>query len=191
MRVLFSVALLAAAAVLGACSGKEAAPAPSAAGEAPLITQAPAGSNAEDTTFGTDLIQLQQQAIELAGLAPTRSSNAELVTLARAVAAGQQSESETVKVLLVQWNEGSAQPAPPDAPVAGALDPATLARLESLQGREFDTLWLQSMTGLHRSVSALAETEISGGRNVDAQTLAKSILATRQAQLQHMQQMQG
>jgi uncharacterized protein (DUF305 family) len=71
------------------------------------------------------------------------------------------------------------------------VDPATLARLESLRGAEFDRLWVQSMTGLHRSVMSLAEAEIRTGHNVDAQTLAKSILDTRQAQLQQMQQMVG
>ncbi|QNJ93706.1 DUF305 domain-containing protein [Mycolicibacterium fluoranthenivorans] len=192
MRALFSMALVAVAASVGACSGETPVPAPVQTSAAPVITEAPAGSNAEDTTFGTDLMQLQQQAIQLARLAPTRSSNSDLVALANTVATGQQSESDTVKVLLVQWNDGASPPAAPGAAApAGALDPATVGRLESLHGQEFDTLWLQSMLGLHRAVIDLAQTEIAGGHNVDAQTLAKSILATRQAQVQQMQQMVG
>jgi uncharacterized protein (DUF305 family) len=191
VRALFSMALVAVAASVGACSGETPVPAPVQTSAAPVITEAPAGSNAEDTTFGTDLMQLQQQAIQLARLAPTRSSNSDLVALANTVATGQQSESDTVKVLLVQWNDGASPSAAPGAAAPGALDPATVGRLESLHGQEFDTLWLQSMLGLHRAVIDLAQTEIAGGHNVDAQTLAKSILATRQAQVQQMQQMVG
>ncbi len=185
MRVLLSAALLAVAVVSG-CSGEAPAPTATPGTDTPAITEAPAGSNAEDATFGTDLMQLQQQAIQLAKLAPSRSSSTELVALANTIATGQQSENQTVKVLLVQWNDGAGPPAAP-----GALDAATGARLESLRGREFDTLWLQSMLGLHRATIDLTQAEISGGHNVDARTLAKSILATRQAQVEQMQQMVG
>ena len=186
MRVLVPAALLAVALVLAGCSGGDQAPAATPATGTPVITEAPAGSNAEDAAFGTDLLALQQQAIQLAGLAPDHSSDPELVTLAKTIATGQQSETDTVKVLLVQWNDGAGPPA-----ASGGLDPATVARLESLRGREFDTLWLQSMLGLHRATIDLTRTEISGGHNVDAQALAKSILATRQAQEQQMQRMVG
>ena len=187
MRVLASAALLVAALSLGGCSGADRASTATQSTDAPVITETPAGSNTEDVAFGTELMALQQQAIQLGGLAPDRSSDPELVTLAKTIATGQQSETETVKVLLVQWNDGAG---PPSAP-PGALDPATVARLESLRGQEFDTLWLQSMLGLHRATIDLTRTEISGGHNVDAQTLAKSILATRQAQEQQMQRMVG
>jgi uncharacterized protein (DUF305 family) len=185
VRVLLSVALLGGALLVPGCSGKpEPEPTPTVA--APVITDAPAGSNAEDTTFGAALLPLQQQAIALAGLAQDRAGNPELVAMAKAIATGQQGESDTIKALMVQWSDGSQT-----APAPGAVDPATLARLESLRGAEFDRLWVQSMTGLHRSVMSLAEAEIRTGHNVDAQTLAKSILDTRQAQLQQMQQMVG
>lgn len=192
MRVHVSAALLAVALSLASCTAGDQAPAaPPAAGSPVSTTEAPAGSNAEDTAFGTDLLPLQKQAIQLAGLAPARSSDADLVTLAKTIATGQQGETDTVKVLLVQWNDGAGPPAAPSAAAPGALDAATLTRLESLQGREFDTLWLQSMLGLHRAVIDLTRAEIAGGHNVDAQTLAKSILATRQAQVEQMQRMVG
>ncbi|MBI3224021.1 MAG: DUF305 domain-containing protein [Mycolicibacterium cosmeticum] len=186
MRVHVSAALLAVALSLAGCSAGDQAPAATPAAGSPVSTAAPAGSNAEDTAFGTDLLPLQKQAIQLAGLAPARSSDADLVTLAKTIATGQQGETDTVKVLLVQWNDGAGPPAAPGAPAA-----APVARLESLQGREFDTLWLQSMLGLHRATIDLTRAEISGGRNVDAQTLAKTILATRQAQVEQMQRMVG
>lgn len=190
MRVVVPAVLTAAALTLGGCAGTGPA-GPTSTGQAPASTEAPAGSNAADTTFGTDLMQLQQQAIELAGLAPSRAADARLVTLAETIAAGQQSERDTVKVLLVQWNDGAGPPAAPNPAAPGALDPAIVGRLESLHGKEFDTLWLQSMLGLHRAVIELAQTEITGGHNVDGQALARSIEATRQAQIQQMQQMVG
>jgi uncharacterized protein (DUF305 family) len=190
VRVLVSVTLLGGALLLAGCSaGSE--PARPASSSAPVITDAPAGSNAQDSAFGAALLQLQQQGIGLAGLAKERAANPALVTLADTIAAGQQDESDTIKALMVQWSDGASPPAAPGAATPGALDPAILTRLESLRGPQFDTLWLQSMTSLHRGTVGLAEAEIGGGQNSDAKTLAKSVLTTRQAQLQQMQQMVG
>ncbi|GAS99728.1 uncharacterized protein RMCC_6693 [Mycolicibacterium canariasense] len=190
MRVLVSVALLGGVLLSAGCSDRT-GPVQTPSSTAAVITDAPAGNSAQDTAFGAALLQLQQQATGLAGLAKERAADPELVTLADTIATGQRGESDTIKALMVQWSDGSGPPAAPSAATPGALDPATLSRLESLRGPEFDTLWLQSMIGLHRGVIGLAEAEISGGRNIDAQTLAKSILNTRQAQLQQMQQMVG
>ncbi|MCX2713035.1 DUF305 domain-containing protein [Mycolicibacterium sp. J2] len=190
MRVLVSVALLGSVLLLAGCS-QESEPARPPSSSVPAITGAPAGSNAQDTTFAAALLQLQQQAIELAGLAKERAANPALVTLADTIATGQRGESDTIKALMVQWSDGAGPPGAPSAAPPGALDPTILTRLESLRGPQFDTLWLQSMTSVHRGTIGLAEAEISGGQNSDAQTLAKSVLTTRQAQVQQMQQMVG
>ena len=81
----------------------------------PVVTGQPAGYNADDVAFATNMIPHHQQAVDLSALVPDRSSNPEVTKLASDIAAAQGPEIETMKVFLVQWNEN------PDTtrPVAG------------------------------------------------------------------------
>src|SRR6266853_514664 len=71
----------------------------------PVITGQPAGYNADDVAFATDMISHHQQAVELSAMVPDRSTNAELAALAQKISAAQQPEINVMKVFLVQWNE--------------------------------------------------------------------------------------
>ena len=66
-----------------------------------------------------------------------------------------------------------------------------MAKLASLNGAEFDTLWLQSMIGHHQGAIEMAKAEIANGENVDAIGLAKTIVDTQQAEIDQMKQMLG
>ena len=65
----------------------------------------------------------------------------------------------------------------------GMVDDATMTKLESLKGTEFDTLWLQSMIGHHEGAIKMAKTELAAGANVDAKTLAQQIVTGQQAEI--------
>jgi uncharacterized protein (DUF305 family) len=71
------------------------------------------------------------------------------------------------------------------------VDDATVARLQSSSGREFDTLWLQSMIRHGQGAVAIAEDEIASGTNVDAIATARRMVDSQQAQIGQMQQMLG
>ncbi len=161
----------------------------------PVVTGQPAGYNADDVAFATNMIPHHQQAVDLSALVPDRSSNPEVTKLASDIAAAQGPEIETMKVFLVQWNEN------PDTKTGsghgghgamqGMVDEATMARLESLKGAEFDTLWLQSMIGHHQGAIEMAKAEVANGENVDAKGLANDIITTQQAEIGQMKQMLG
>lgn len=60
-----------------------------------------------------------------------------------------------MKALLLQWD---VDPAMGDhsghgAAMQGMVDDATMTKLKSLKGPEFDTLWLQAMIGHHQAPS--------------------------------------
>ena len=55
-----------------------------------------------------------------------------------------------------------------------------------LKGAEFDTLWLQAMINHHRGAIAMAETEIADGRSADMITMATTMVATQQAEIDQM-----
>ena len=66
-----------------------------------------------------------------------------------------------MKAQLVQWD---VQPDPSSdhsghgMAMQGMVDDATMAKLQSLKGAEFDTLWLQSMIGHHQGAIEMANT---------------------------------
>ncbi len=161
----------------------------------PAVSAEPAGYNADDVAFATNMIPHHQQAVDLSALVPDRSTNPEVTKLASDIAAAQGPEIETMKVFLVQWNEN------PDTntgsghgghgAMQGMVDEATMARLESLKGAEFDTLWLQSMIGHHQGAIEMAKAEVANGENVDAKGMANDIITTQQAEIGQMKQMLG
>lgn len=160
----------------------------------PAITGTPEGYNADDVAFATTMIPHHRQAVELSGLVDSRSTDPELVGLAQQIAAAQQPEIETMKVFLVQWNENpdtSSGHAGHGGSMQGMVDDATMARLNSLSGAEFDKLWLESMIGHHQGAVEMAKAEITNGDNGDAKRLAQSIVDTQQAEIGQMNQMLG
>jgi uncharacterized protein (DUF305 family) len=194
-RVVTTMVAMAAALVLSSCSS------PASDGhtdhqhpDAPVITGQPAGYDADDVAFATNMIPHHQQAIDLSAMVPDRSANAELITLAKQISAGQQPEIDILKVFLVQWNENpdtNAGHAGHGSPMAGMVDAATMTKLESLNGAEFDKLWLESMISHHQGAIEMANAEIANGDNVDAKTLAKNIVATQGTEIGQMKQMLG
>jgi uncharacterized protein (DUF305 family) len=160
----------------------------------PAITGQPAGFNADDVTFMTNMIPHHQQAVELSALVPDHSTNAELIALAKQISAEQQPEINAMRVFLVQWNEN-----PQDshgghqdhAAMQGMVDDATMAKLKSLNGTEFDTLWLNSMISHHQGAIAMAKAEVAAGQNVDAKNMAQQIITAQQAEIDQMNRMLG
>jgi len=161
----------------------------------PLVTQQPAGYNSDDVAFATTMIPHHRQAIEMAALVPDRTDNAAVKKLAADIAATQQPEINILNVFLVQWNEN------PDTDTGtghgghgqmqGMVDDATMARLKSLSGAEFDTLWLESMIEHHRGAVEMAKAELANGENVDAKRMANDIVTTQEAEIGQMKQMLG
>jgi uncharacterized protein (DUF305 family) len=194
-RVVAALAALATAVFLSSCGGSSS---DSHAGhtktDEPVITGQPAGYNADDVAFATNMIPHHRQAVDLSALVADRSTNADLIALANQISAEQQPEINVMKVLLVQWNEN------PDTnsghqghgnTMAGMVDEPTMTKLESLNGAEFDKLWLQSMIGHHQGAIEMAKAEIANGDNVDAKSLAQKIVTTQEAEIGQMKQMLG
>jgi uncharacterized protein (DUF305 family) len=160
----------------------------------PVITGQPAGYNADDVAFATNMIPHHQQAVDLSAMVPDRSTNAGLVALAQQISAAQQPEIDVMKVFLVQWNENpdtNSGHAGHGNAMQGMVDAATMTKLESLTGAAFDKLWLESMIGHHQGAIEMAKAEIANGDNVDAKDLAKNIVTTQEAEIGQMKQMVG
>jgi uncharacterized protein (DUF305 family) len=193
-RVAAALAALAAALFLSSCSNSSDDHVDHPGTDQPVITEQPAGYNADDVAFATNMIPHHQQAVDLSAMVPDRSTDAELVALANQISAAQQPEINVMKVFLVQWNENpdtNSGHAGHGNTMQGMVDPATMTKLESLNGPEFDKLWLQSMISHHQGAIEMAKAEIANGDNVDAKNLAKNVVTTQEAEIGQMKQMLG
>jgi uncharacterized protein (DUF305 family) len=71
------------------------------------------------------------------------------------------------------------------------VDKPTMDKLQSLSGAAFDRLWLTTMIDHQRGAIAMAQDEVAHGRNADVLYLARSIIASQQAEIDRMKQMLG
>jgi uncharacterized protein (DUF305 family) len=194
-RIATALAALATAICLSSCSSPKsdnhAHPTPN---DPPVVTGEPAGSNADDVAFANTIITNYKPGIDISALVPDRSTNPKVVAFAATSASALKSDVAILKVLLLQWNEDPDTQTGSDGrgtTMKGMVDQATMAKLDSLRGGKFDTLWLQSMIGLDQGAAEVANVEIANGKNIDAVGLARQIVAARQADIGQMKQILG
>lgn len=152
-----------------------------------------AAHDAEDLTFVTNMIPHHQQAVDLTQLLPTRTDDTAMIDLASRIAEEQTPEIQTMQAMLAQWGqEVDAQADHGEHEgMAGMVDHATMTRLESLNGQEFDRLWLQSMIAHHQGAIEMARTEVNDGQNADATTLAEHVITAQESEIAEMTEMLG
>ncbi|WP_193045080.1 DUF305 domain-containing protein [Mycolicibacterium baixiangningiae] len=159
--------------------------------EAAGDTQSP--HNADDVTFARDMMPHHQQALQLVDLARGRSNDPALLELASAIAAAQGPEMDQLAGMLRSWGQdpevGMDHSGHDMAAMPGMVDDATMKRLESLSGREFDTLWLESMISHHQGAVEMAKAEIANGDNPEAKAMAQHIIDAQEAEIAQMKQM--
>ncbi|MCV7344726.1 DUF305 domain-containing protein [Mycolicibacterium rhodesiae] len=190
-RIVAVAAAFATAVVVSSCSKTEdhTQHAPATAS----TSEAVAAHNADDVMFAQMMIPHHQQAIDLAAMAAVHTTNQAVRTLAGKISDEQQPEIDQMTALLQQWN---VDPAMGDhsghgAAMQGMVDDATMTKLKSLNGPQFDTLWLQAMIGHHQGAIEMAKAEIANGQSADLTAMAKSIVTAQQAEIDQMKQMLG
>ncbi|WP_431234616.1 DUF305 domain-containing protein [Mycolicibacterium psychrotolerans] len=190
-RIVAVAAALATAVVVSSCSKTE--DHTQHATSTASTSEAVAAHNADDVMFAQMMIPHHQQAVDLAAMAAVHTTNQAVRMLAARISEDQQSEIATMKALLVQWD---VDPATGDhsghgAAMQGMVDDATMTKLKSLNGPQFDTLWLQAMIGHHQGAIEMAKAEIANGQSADLTAMAKSIITAQQAEIDQMKQMLG
>ena len=111
---------------------------------------------------------------------------------AATISGEQQPEITAMKALLVQWEvDPGAGADHSDMPMDGMVDDATMAKLKTLKGADFDTLWLQSMISHHQGAIAMAGGEAAAGQSADMTKMAENMVTAQQAEIDQMKQMLG
>jgi uncharacterized protein (DUF305 family) len=179
MRITALLGAVAMAAVVSSCGESSTTP----------DAQAPK-HNAADVTFAQSMIPHHQQALDMAAMVPPRTTNRELIVMAKHIALDQQAQIDTLQRLLQQWGEPGAADHMGHGGI-GMVDAATMDRLPALKDTEFDELWLRSMIVHHQGAVAMAEPEIAQGENPTAVRMAKVIVDWQQLEIGRMHAMLG
>ena len=195
MGVATGLVVLGAVFPIAACGGgDEHAEHPSAAATTTDDQSPP--HNSADVTFAQGMIPHHQQALALAALVPDRSTNPEVVKIAAGIAAQQEPEMTAMRAMMIQWQVDPAEAAHQGGTDGsgnqhGMVDDATMAKLKTLKGAQFDTLWLQSMISHHQGAVAMAKVEIADGESQDMKVMANNIVITQEAEIGELKQILG
>ena len=147
-----------------------------------------------DTRFMHHMIPHHAQALVMAGLVPSRTSNPGLRLMAERIEISQKDEI----ALMRRWLEERGKPAPPDGDHAmhmsmpGIISDADMARLAAATGTEFDRLFLELMIRHHEgALTMVRELLGSPGAAQDSEMyrLVADIDADQRSEMARMQGM--
>ena len=151
------------------------------------------GNNKSASAFsGTDIMFAQmmiphhQQAVDMSTLAETRTTNPEILALAKQIKDAQAPEIKQ----MTAWIEssGSSTDMGHDMGMGGMLTDEQMTALENAQGAAFDKLYLEGMIGHHEGALQMA-TMIENSSNSEAKELAANIIKSQSAEIEKMKQM--
>jgi len=196
-RRVFSLltATLAAAALVAACSSGESHSSMSDTSKQTIPESA--NFNATDVGFAQGMIPHHVQAVEMADLALEKSTNADVLALAKQIKASQNPEIQTMSGWLQSWGQkvpstdsmsggGHDMTDMGGMMMDGMMTEADMEKLESSSGTAFDRLWMELMIQHHEGAVRMSEDELKDGKNPDVKALSQTIVTSQQAEISTM-----
>jgi len=147
--------------------------------------------SSQSNLTGADIMFLQmmiphhQQAIDMSDLALTKSTDSELLALAKDIRDGQAAEIITMKAWLAGANAGMDPGHSMGDSMGGMLSDSEFVALKAATGKNFDLLWLKGMTGHHDGAIDMA-TMIDDAENAEIKSFGQAIVTAQSAQNKQM-----
>ena len=141
--------------------------------------------SSDEIMFLQMMIPHHQQAIEMSDLALTKSTDSELLALAKDIRDGQGAEIVKMKAWLDGANAGMDPGHSMGHDMGGMLGDSELAALKAATGKSFDLLWLKGMTGHHDGAIDMAAM-IENAENAEIKSFGQAIVTTQSAQNKQM-----
>ncbi|MDQ0748955.1 uncharacterized protein (DUF305 family) [Streptomyces africanus] len=175
----------------GSSASASASPTP-ATGEKP----ASGAFNDADVMFAQMMIPHHEQALEMAGLADGRVSDAEVKSLVADIEKAQDPEIRTMKSWLKAWGKpesaGEGMPGMDHGSggmdhgsgMSGMMSDEDMKKLEGAKGTEFDRMFAEMMIEHHKGAITMAEDEQKNGRNATAKKLAADVVKAQSAEVE-------
>ena len=141
--------------------------------------------SSDDIMFLQMMIPHHQQAIDMSDLALTKSSDSELLALAKDIRDGQGAEIVKMKAWLDAAGADLEMGHSHSHSMRGMLSDSELAALKAATGKSFDLLWLKGMTGHHVGAIDMA-TMIEDADNDEIKSFGQAIVTSQSAQNKQM-----
>ena len=160
-------------ALLTACGGNGTTGHQGMSGGAPAAATAAVSPSANDADvmFTQMMIPHHEQAVEMAGLAPSRVRDSQVKELAAKIKTDQEREILTMKGWLTEWGKpemsghmGHEMP--------GLLSEKVMKQLKSAKGKEFDLLFVRGMIAHHNGAVEMARTQQADGADPEVKKMA-------------------
>ena len=199
-RIVLILVTPALALALSACGGNQSSSTGAAAGQSSAAADGSSaaalavGFNQQDTTFASNMIQHHGQAVQMADLVASRSTDQKVIDLAAKIKAAQSPEIATMNGWMKSWgmpevenmsgmDMGGSMP--------GMMSASELADLAAAKGAEFDRMFLTMMVAHHQGAITMAEGQVTQGKNADAKALAGKVVADQTAEIAQIRGMLG
>jgi uncharacterized protein (DUF305 family) len=199
----FVLPALAAGALLAGCSGSAQGHGDMpgmGTGSSSVSVPVPQGDhNQADVTFAQQMIPHHQQAVEMAKLVPSHSTNQKVLELASQIQQAQDPEIQKMTGWLQTWGApapttgmnmpGMNMPGMDHGSMPGMMTSDDMTKLGQVKGAGFDRLWLQMMIQHHQGAVEMAKTELQQGASNEAKQLAQQIIDAQQKEITTMNQL--
>jgi uncharacterized protein (DUF305 family) len=209
--ILTGIVAAATVALVAGCSSSHNMSGVSSSSAAPTTAAQASVHNAQDVTFAQQMIPHHTQAVDMAKLVPTRSTNPKILELASRIDKAQSPEIQQMQGWLTTWGVTSSTTSMPgmsssmsmpgtsssmsmpgmSGGVTGGMTNADMQQLAAAKGTQFDSMWLSMMIAHHQGAIDMAKTEIAQGSNAEAKALAQKIIDGQQAEITEMQGLQA
>lgn len=200
---MLTTAMLATGLLATGCGGNHAGtnhgdkPAASVPASVPASIPADAAFNAADVEFAAAMIPHHQQAVEMALMAETRATKAEVQQLAVTIRNAQDPEIATMTAWLREWNQPVPSPSGDHgtghgmghAGMPGMMSEQEMKELLASSGTAFDRMFLDMMIRHHQGAIDMAEKQQRDGKHPAAKQLAGKIAQDQAAEIAQMRQL--
>ena len=149
------------------------------------LAQAAGDLSSDDVMFLQMMIPHHQQAIDISDLALTKSSDSEILALAKDIRNEQGAEIITMKAWLDKADADLDPGHSMGHDMGGMLSDSELAALKAATGKSFDLLWLKGMTGHHDGAIDMAAM-IEDADNDEIKSFGQAIVTSQSAQNKQM-----
>jgi uncharacterized protein (DUF305 family) len=150
--------------------------------------------SAADVLFTQRMIPHHRQALEMADLAPSRTSAPGILAICRRISFGQRPEVDVMSRWLRALGRGVADGHPghtasPGQDGYGMASLAEMNRLRSSRGGAFDTLLLRLMIRHHEGAVKMAGEELSSGTDQIMRKLAQDVASGQRVEIGRMRKL--
>jgi uncharacterized protein (DUF305 family) len=198
---LFGASAAVALALLAGCSNSGNSTTPAMDHGQPTTTRPSSGasanaSNAADVSFAQGMIPHHAQAVEMAKLVPSHSTNSKVIDLANRIQSAQDPEIQQLTAMLAKWGAPTAASDPSMPGMdhgsmgTGMMSGEEMIQLNQAKGAEFDRMWIDMMIKHHQGAIEMSKTELASGASPEAKSLAQKIIDAQQAEITEMQALQ-